>query len=100
MAAALAGALISGVGMYAIGTHAQDRFATMPAAVPGYSLAAPQAPLAQPVAKVGYTAQPTNYVPHPVLQRTVVASPPTVYRQGASGPRVDTWHRSTAQTAL
>ena len=31
MAAALTGALISGVGMYAIGTHAQDRFAMSPA---------------------------------------------------------------------
>ena len=31
MAAALTGALVAGVGMYAIGAHAQDSFATNPA---------------------------------------------------------------------
>src|SRR5438477_390643 len=49
MAAALTGALISGVGMYAIGTHAQDRFAVNPALAGNpamsYYAAAPQ-PLA------------------------------------------------------
>ena len=74
MAAALAGALISGIGMYAIGAHAQDRFATVPAAVPGYALAAPQATVATP-------------------QRTV-------YREVAPAPRVETRHRSIAKTAL
>ena len=46
MAAALTGALISGVGMYAIGTHAQDRFAVSPAMAGNpamtYYTAAPQ----------------------------------------------------------
>jgi hypothetical protein len=77
MAAALAGALISGVGMYAIGTHAQDRFATYDTA--------PQAPVAQPVGTMGY-----------VPQRTV-------YREVAPAPvstRVELRHRSVAKTAM
>src|ERR1041384_8161883 len=53
MAAALTGALVAGVGMYAIGARAQDGFAMNPA-LAGYpamsfNTAVPQ-PLAQPVA--------------------------------------------------
>ena len=65
MAAALAGALISGVGMYAVGTHAQDRFVGNPAYAPQY-FTTPQ-PLAAPVVT-------------PVVQRTVAAPRQTVYR--------------------
>jgi len=110
--------------MYAIGAHAHDRFAPAQAAVPGYSVAAPQANFAQPVATVGYNAQPAAVpgyfvaapqaaaapggyyfttpqpVATPVAQRTVVTSPRTVYREAAPAPRVATRHRSIAKTAL
>jgi len=95
MAAAVAGAVISGVGMYAIGTHAQDRLASTPAAVPGYYVAAPQ-PIAQPVGTLGYTAPP---VATPVVARTITP-PRTVRREGALVPRVETQRRSLAKTAL
>jgi hypothetical protein len=96
--------------MYAIGTHAQDRFASAPATVPGYYVAAPQAS-AQPVGTLGFTAQPaapaaSYYVPAqqpvtaPVAVRTI-APQRTVYREAASpAPRVETRHRSVAKTAL
>jgi hypothetical protein len=88
MAAALTGALISGVGMYAIGTHAQDRFALSPA-------------MAGNPAMTYYTASP-----QPVPQRTVAApgrtvyravepAAPVVYRSADVKPR-----RSMAKTAL
>lgn len=64
MAAALAGALISGVGMYAVGTHAQDRFAGNPAYTQYFTT--PQ-PFAAPVVT-------------PVVQRTAAAPRQTVYR--------------------
>ena len=52
MAAALTGALVAGVGMYAIGAHAQDSFATNPALAGNpaisYFASTPQ-PLAQPM---------------------------------------------------
>ena len=70
MAAALTGALISGVGMYAIGTHAQDRFAMSPA-------------MAGNPAMTYYTA-----VPQPVVQRTVAAPRQTVYRAASAAPAV------------
>src|SRR3954468_18592056 len=106
MASAIAGALISGVGMYAIGTHAQDRFAPAQTAVPGYFVAAPQANFAQPVATVGYTAQPAGYFTQPVaaqpaaVPRTFASPRRTVYREAAPAPRVETRHRSIAKTAL
>jgi hypothetical protein len=70
MAAALTGALISGVGMYAIGTHAQDRFAMSPA-------------MAGNPAMTYYTA-----APQPVGQRTVAAPRQTVYRAASAAPAV------------
>jgi len=86
MAAALTGALISGVGMYAIGTHAQDRFAMSPA-------------MAGNPAMTYYTA-----APQPV-QRTVAARRPTVYRAASAAPAVSRNadvqpHRSITKTAL
>jgi hypothetical protein len=87
MAAALTGALISGVGMYAIGTHAQDRFAVSPA-------------MAGNPAMTYYTA-----APQPVVQRTVAAPRQTVYRAAPAAPVVSrnadvTPHRSITKTAL
>ena len=70
MAAALTGALISGVGMYAIGTHAQDRFAMSPAT-------------AGNPAMTYYTA-----APQPVGQRTIVAPRQTVSRAASAAPAV------------
>jgi hypothetical protein len=99
MAAALTGALIAGVGMYAVGTRAQDQFALNPAlagnpAAISY-FASPQ-PLAQPV---NYTT-----APQPVVRRTAAAPRQTVYR--STQPRivsetVDTRpQRSKTKTAL
>jgi hypothetical protein len=87
MAAALTGALISGVGMYAIGTHAQDRFAVSPA-------------MAGNPAMTYYTA-----APQPVVQRTVAAPRQTVYRTASAAPVVYQSadvkpHRSITKTAL
>ena len=105
MAAALTGALIAGVAMYAIGAHAQDTLATSPtlAGNPAisYFASTPQ-PLAQPVA---YTVapQPVYYTPAP-QQRAVAAPRQTVYR--SPEPRivsqtVDTKpQRSKTKTAL
>src|SRR5438128_7341576 len=66
MAAALTGALISGVGMYAIGTHAQDRFAASPATAGNPAMT--------------YYAPSSLTAPQPVVQRTVAAPRQTVYR--------------------
>jgi hypothetical protein len=105
MAAALTGALVAGVGMYAIGTHAEDRFASNPALAGNpavsYFASTPQ-PFAQPVT---YTAapQPVYYTPAP-QPRTVAAPRQTVYR--TAEPRivsqtVDTRpQRSKTKTAL
>ena len=88
MAAALTGALISGVGMYAIGTHAQDRFALNP-------------PMTGSPATSYYAA-----APQPLVQRTVAAPRQTVYRAvepaaPVAARTVDvTPHRSMAKTAL
>ena len=99
MAAALTGALIGGVGMYAIGAHAQDSFALNPGLAgnaPISYFASPQ-PLAQPATY--YTA-----APQPVVRRTAAAPRQTVYR--STQPRivsetVDTRpQRSKAKTAL
>ena len=102
--------------MYAIGTHAQDRFTTTPNA--NYFAAAPQA---QPVGTMGYTTQPVavpgyfvaapqaapaGYVttaPQYVTTARPIATPVaqrTVYREAAPAPRVETRHRSIAKTAL
>jgi hypothetical protein len=86
MAAALTGALISGVGMYAIGTHAQDRFAVSPA-------------MAGNPAMTYYTAAPQ------LVQRTVAAPRQTVYRAAPAAPVVYQnadvkSHRSITKTAL
>jgi hypothetical protein len=100
MAAALTGALISGVGMYVVGTHAQDQFALNPALAgnPAMSYFASPQPVAQPVTY--YTPAPA-----PVVRRTAAAAPrQTVYR--STQPRivsetVDTRpQRSKAKTAL
>jgi hypothetical protein len=122
MAAALTGALISGVAMYAIGAHAQDRFAMNSAMVgnpaivgnPGMAYYSGQ-PLGQPVAYLTTTpqpyAQPVYYTPAPqaaapapqVVQRTVAAPRQTVYRTVEPAPtyREETApRRSLAKTAL
>ena len=114
MAAALTGALISGVAMYAIGAHAQDRFAMNPAMVgnPAMSYYAGAQtvaqPLGQPVAYLTTTPQPNAtpvyYTPAPqVAQRRVAAPRQTVYRTVESAPvrTVETRpQRSMAKTAL
>lgn len=87
MAAALTGALVAGVGMYAIGAHAQDGFAINPA-LAGYpamsfNTAMPQ-PLAQPV------AQPVAYAPV-----YAPASRPVAYRPAAAPRPTQTVYRST-----
>ena len=82
MAAAVAGALISGAGMYAIGTHAQNRFATNPAngyyaAAPQQYAAAPQQPQALvPQGTAGYYPQGTTgyYVTTPQPAAAPVAT--------------------------
>jgi hypothetical protein len=103
MAAALTGALISGVAMFAIGAHAQDQFAANPALMgdPGISyFASPQTPSAQPVAYAPVYAP----APRPVVSRPAAAPRQTVYR--TAQPRivsetVDTQpHRSVAKTAM
>jgi hypothetical protein len=124
MAAALTGALISGVAMYAIGAHAQDRFAMNPAIVgnpamvgnPGMAYYSGQ-PLSQPVAYLTTTpqpnAQPVYYTPAPrvatpapqVVQRRVAAPRQTVYRTVEPAPTYRTVEetaprRSMAKTAL
>ena len=99
MAAALTGALVAGVGMYAIGTRAQDQFALNPATsgnvTPSY-FASPQ-PVAQPAAHFTPVSQP-------VTRRAAAAPRQTVYR--STEPRivsetVDTKpERSKTKTAL
>ena len=101
MAAALTGALISGVGMYAIGTHAQDRFAINPALAGNpamsFNAAAPQ-PLAQPVTSYTTAPQPvvrTVAAPRQTVYRAVEPAAPVVYRDAEVKP-----HRSMKKTAL
>jgi hypothetical protein len=99
MAAALTGALVAGVGMYAVGTRAQDQFALNPALAgnPAISYFASPQPLAQPATY--YTP-----APQPVVRRTAAAPRQTVYR--STQPRivsetVDTRpQRSKTKTAL
>jgi hypothetical protein len=107
--------------MYAIGAHAQDRFAMNPAMVgsPAMAYYAAQGytqPLGQPVAYLTTTpqpyAQPVYYTPTPqvaapapqVVQRRVAAPRQTVYRTSESAPtrsiEETTPHRSLAKTAL
>jgi len=106
MAAALTGALVAGVGMYAIGTQAQDRLAGPGLAgnpAVSYFASTPQQPLAQNVAYT--TAQPVYYTPvrQPVA-RTVAAPRQTVYR--TAEPRIVSQtvdskpQRSKTKTAL
>ena len=105
IAAALTGALIAGVGMYAIGTHAQDQFALNPALAGNpavsYFASTPPQPLAQPVAYAPVYAP----APRRVVNRQATAAPrQTVYR--SPEPRivsetVDTQpQRSKTKTAL
>jgi hypothetical protein len=103
MAAALTGALVAGVGMYAIGARAQDQFALNPM-VPG--TAATSYFASPPVAQPANTYTPVSYAPasRPVARRTAAAPRQTVYR--TSEPRivsetVDTKpERSKTKTAL
>ena len=116
MAAALTGALVAGVGMYAIGAHAQDSFATNPALAGNpaisYFASTPQ-PLAQPMAYTPVAYAPVAYAPvaqpvsyRPAAQPAVRTAAPrqTVYR--TTEPRivsqtVDTRpQRSKTKTAL
>jgi hypothetical protein len=81
MAAALTGALVAGVGMYAIGARAQDQFA-MNAALPGnvpisYFASSPQPMAQQPV---GFAPV---YAPAPAPQQ-VVYRPAAAPRQTVS----------------
>jgi hypothetical protein len=125
MAAALTGALISGVAMYAIGVRAQDRFSMNPAMMGnpamvgnpamGYYTGSSQG-LAQPVGYLTTTPQPyatpVYYTPAPqvaaparqVVQRRAAAPRQTVYRTVESEPTYRTVetapHRSLAKTAL
>src|SRR4051812_27122087 len=71
MAAAVAGALISGVGMYAIGTHAQNRAANpfAPNAPAGYYAVAPQ--------PYGAPQQPQALVPQGTTGYYVTTPQPT-----------------------
>ena len=95
MAAALTGALVAGVGMYAIGAHAQDSFASNPALAGNpaisYFASTPQ-PLAQPMAYTPVAYAPVAYAPvaQPVSYRP--AAQPVVRR--AAAPR-QTVYRST-----
>src|SRR5205814_2901442 len=72
MAAALTGALIAGVGMYAIGARAQDQFA-MNAGLPGN-------------VPISYFASPQPVAQQPVAYAPVYAPAPqrVVYRQAAA----------------
>ena len=109
MAAALTGALVAGVGMYAIGAHAQDSFATNPALAGNpaisYFASTPQ-PLAQQMTYTPVAYAPVAYAPAPqrAAVRTVAAPRQTVYR--SAEPRivsqtVDTRpQRSKTKTAL
>jgi hypothetical protein len=100
MAAALTGALVAGVGMYAIGARAQDQFALNPM-MPG---TAATSYFASPQPANTYT--PVSYAPapRPVARRTAAAPRQTVYR--TTEPRivsetVDTKPaRSKTKTAL
>ena len=130
MAAALTGALISGIAMYAIGARAQDRFAMNPAMAgnpafvgnpgmvgsPAMNYYAGTQPLGQPVAYLTTTpqayAQPVYYTPAPqvvtaapqVVERRVAAPRQTVYRTVEPAPSYRTVEaaprRSMAKTAL
>lgn len=85
MAAALTGALIAGVGMYAIGAHAQDQFALNPALAgnPAVSYFASPQPIAQqPVAYAPVYAP----APQRVVYREAAAPRQTVYR--TTEPRI------------
>jgi hypothetical protein len=101
MEAALIAALISGVGMYAVGTHAQDQFAGNPAM--SYYAGAPQT-LAP--ASPAFAAQPAYFAqPMTVNSRPVAAPPRTVYRAttaaaAAPRPAEKTSHRSWTKTAM
>ncbi len=96
MAAALTGALVAGVGMYAIGAHAQDSFATSPALAGNpaisYFASTPQPTAYVPVAyaPVAYApvAQQGSYTPAPrrTAVRTVPAPRQTVSR--STEPRI------------
>ena len=109
MAAAVTGALVAGVGMYAIGAHAQDSFATNPALAGNpaisYFASTPQ-PLAQQMTYTPVAYAPVAYAPAPqrAAVRTVAAPRQTVYR--SAEPRivsqtVDTRpQRSKTKTAL
>jgi hypothetical protein len=106
MAAALAGALIAGVGMYAVGTHAQDRFVGnpgyvqtvdgqwVPVAQPGtnFYTSAPQ-PVAAPA--VRRVAQRTAAAPRPAVYRTVEPAAAPVYQNADVSPQ-----RSKTKTIL
>jgi hypothetical protein len=83
MAAALTGALIAGVGMYAIGARAQDQFA-MNAALPGN-------------VPISYFASPQPVAQQPVAYAPVYAPAPrqVVYRQAAAPAPQQTVYRTT-----
>ena len=102
MAAALVGALISGVGMYVAGTHAQDPNNFAPLAQPGmsYYTTAPQqfaAPAFTTVAAPAITpvAQRSVATPRRTVYRSVEPAAPVVHRSAEVTPK-----RSKAKTAL
>jgi len=105
MAAALTGALISGVGMYVVGTHAQDRLVGNPAYVqtvdgqwaqvaqPGMSYYTASAPVAAPI--VRRTAATPRRTVYRSVEPVAVRNEPVAVRNVETAPR-----RSVAKTAL
>jgi hypothetical protein len=90
MAAAAAGALIAGVGMYAVGARAQNNpFAEVPALVQTVDGQFIRVPGAQPVAygqpaAYGFASAPSAA---PVIVRRTAAPQQTVYRTAAPAPQ-------------
>ena len=103
MEAALAGALISGIAMYAVGARGQDnRLTAAPALV--QTLDGQGVPLAQPA--VSYYTTTARPAAMPVVQRTS-AAPRTVYRAAQPAASRVVYqnadvkpHRSMTKTAL
>ena len=82
MAAAVAGAVISGVAMYAVGTRAQDDgFAEMPALV--QTIDGQIVPVAQPIGYSNALRPVAAASVQPVAQRRAAAPARTVYRTAA-----------------
>jgi hypothetical protein len=90
MAAAAVGALIAGVGMYAVGARAQNNpFAEVPALVQTVDGQFIRVPGAQPVGygyANGFTSGSIQQAPAPVVVHRTAAPQQTVYRTAAPAP--------------